>query len=701
MITRIAFPRRFLAALLMVAESILFAAEPVEFSFRVEHSKEENPFSREVWAEIETPSAQRLQLPAFYAGDFRWTVRTRSAEKGNYRFLGAQEVVRNELSTLSVSLQGKDRIKPRDTDDLGPALRVDPRTGTSFSDGSGQVYVPLGGNLPWADTDEVVDFYQSNLRSFGTAGLNWTRIWMCHWGQLNLDWREPHHSDNPPLGHLDLEVARSWDQIIASADAANIRVQMVLQHHDQYSSAVNSDWDANPWNSANGGFLDSPQDFFTDEQALQLTRDKYRYIVARWGYSSAIMAWELFNEVMWTDSRKGDSANNASVAQWHTDMARHIRRFDVQGHLITTSDDDLNHGLWNAMDYYQPHLYASNMVLGPQTLHHPPSSLDRPIFYGEIGDNNMVELTDAQRADGAAHIPIAWAGLFGEATQPAQLWYIDVLRQNGRMPELFSLAEFARASGLLQNVFNRTSHPTVIGGDLTSWCLSPGHTWARGSNPVIDLPVAGYEGAELMEFRRILTDASATPAHPYPNRVTFRFSSPAAARTTLKVANVSNSGSSLRVDLDGKTVVQESWPALTVGAASPSDVTYDFRIGYGQHELVIENPNGPEWVDLAELNLGINVPALIAIARHTANRSIIWVRHRDQLLSTAADEYLLSSRATLQLKDYPAGNWEISWWDPADGRVISSQTFGHSGGTLSLDTPSVSRHLAAWIEPTK
>ena len=66
--------------------------------------------------------------------------------------------------------------------------------------------------------------------------------------------------------------------------------QMVLQHHTQYSTAARADWDAHPWNLANGGWLKTPLDFFTDEQARAITRDKFRYIAARWGYSSSIMA---------------------------------------------------------------------------------------------------------------------------------------------------------------------------------------------------------------------------------------------------------------------------------------------------------------------------------------------------------------------------------------------------------------------------
>lgn len=677
---------------------LTLSAAPVEFSFRIDHDETQNPITREIWAEVEDPNGNRTRLPAYFDGGDTWAVRTRAAIKGNYRFLRADEWRDDLLQPVSVDLNDGDRLWVRDENSLGRPISIDGRTNRTFLDGNNRLYVPLGGNLPWTENEDTAGFYRDNLQRFAETGLNWTRIWMCHWGRLNLDWIEPHHGENPPLGHLDLDVARRWDRIIESADANGVRVQMVLQHHGQYSSTVNSDWDANPWNAANDGFLESPVEFFSDNQARQLTRDKFRYIVARWGYSSSIMAWELFNEVKWTDARRGTAETNAAVAAWHDEMARHLRRYDVHGHLITTSDDDLTHPLWSSMDYYQPHLYASNMVLGVQSVAQTPARLDRPLFYGEVGDDNMINLTSEQRSTGAAHVPMAWAGLFGSATQPAQLWYIDVLRQNDRWDELASLAGFARASGLLQHRFSRTTHPSVMGGDRTNWRIIPGYYWERGPNPEIHLDQTGHEGAELMEFRRVLTDASAIPAHDYPSKATFRVHAPAATNAQLTVARVNNRGSSLRITLNGEVVTEKVWPPLMTGQPAPTNETFPFRLGYGQHTLELENPTGPEWVDLAELDLGIQVPALVAIARHARDRSILWIRHRDQLLSPTDGEDLSATSATVQLEDYPAGTWLVTWWNPDRGRPLSSTTIDHPGGTLSLETPEIIRHAAAWLE---
>src|SRR6266481_9445051 len=120
-----------------------------------------------------------------------------------------------------------------------------------------------------------------------------------------------------------------------------------------HPSRVDSNWAINPWNAKNGGFLATPEEFFTNPRARALTRAKYRYILARWGYSTHVLAWELFNEVEWTDAIRNQHAD--TVAAWHREMAAFLRQQDPNRHLITTSSDTKIPGLYEAMDYVQPH----------------------------------------------------------------------------------------------------------------------------------------------------------------------------------------------------------------------------------------------------------------------------------------------------------------------------------------------------------
>ena len=50
----------------------------------------------------------------------------------------------------------------------------------------------------------------------------------------------------------------------------------------------------NPGNRGAG--IDSPFEIFYNEKAIENTRNLFRYIIARWGYATNLIAWELWNE---------------------------------------------------------------------------------------------------------------------------------------------------------------------------------------------------------------------------------------------------------------------------------------------------------------------------------------------------------------------------------------------------------------------
>jgi len=173
-------------------------------------------------------------------------------------------------------------------------VRTDQRDQYYLRYANGSPYLPIGHNVGWLPNGP--SDWKHYFTSMGAVGENWTRIWMTHFyeGQT-LEWSSNHWSGYfKGLGQFSLEMGWKLDRVIELAEENNIGIQLVLQHHGQFSTTVNSNWNENPYNIANanldGGFLENPEDFFTDNEAIRLTKYKYRYIVARWGYSGAILA---------------------------------------------------------------------------------------------------------------------------------------------------------------------------------------------------------------------------------------------------------------------------------------------------------------------------------------------------------------------------------------------------------------------------
>ncbi|NKB69711.1 MAG: DUF5060 domain-containing protein [Candidatus Latescibacteria bacterium] len=290
-----------------------------------------------------------------------------------------------------------------------------------FDDGS--PFFALGENMGWGDFSNPIGDYQDWLDDLAAHGGNYIRTWMASWG-FALEWSDT------GLGDYRRRQHRAWqlDWLIEHAGAQGIYIQLVLHNHGQVSSRVNPQWADNPYNTANGGPAARPGDFFTDTRARQLVERRLRYIVARWGYATSVMAWELFNEVDWTDNyddRQGD------IAQWHADMGRFLKRVDPNGHLVTTSlgRSQPNAAVWDkaAIDITQVHYY--DLDADPQQRQWEltgdfRAAQVKPVMLGEFcfQDPEQARLQDPT---GIYLHNTLWASAFSGALGAAAIWWWD------------------------------------------------------------------------------------------------------------------------------------------------------------------------------------------------------------------------------------------------------------------------------------
>lgn len=727
--------RLFLALAVSFCTGSLFAL-PVEFTFRPVEPVLRNPFSRDLWVEVTTPAGP-VQAPAFYVGNGRWSVRLAPNQAGRYQLGPVVETDQPGSRPVEVIVESEAAVTIPADGVSPPAVRLDPRDPRFFLAGT-ESYYPIGINLAWAPRHDPDAFYPVAFGKFAAAGLNWTRVWMSHWGALNLDWRIPAQAPSPPLGQLDLEVAAHWDRVIAAAETAGVRVQVVLQHHGQVSTRVNSNWAENPWNVANGGFLRTPAEFFTSPTARELTRRKYRYIAARWGYSPAVLAWELFNESMYVDARYTPPLDNEAVAAWTAEMTRALRRYDIHRHLVTTSDNALDHLLQGPVDYLQPHLYGANMLAGVRAYDVDPAALDRPVFYGEVGPDNALGLTPAQIDSGVAAAPLLWSSVMGRGLLPAQPWYWERVFAHDRMGEFAAFSRFVRESDFARATAELTSITPLVTSDArVPLIIRPALNWKPAPNPVVEVPLDGREAPALADLARHLVNPLGPGAATYPSRLTLHVDYPHAATATLHFPGAGNDGGSLRVIVDSEVKAEHTWapvpppPPLTITetVAVPGDETYpptldtppdavapsspdatpapnpafaprapfvlSLPLAAGPHVIEISNVHGEDWIEFSGLETGLEVPALAAVGKSSADRIYLWVWHREGVFDLEPGPAVTGSVA---LPAVPPGEWTLTWWDGVTGEPSAPTAISHAGGALDVPTPPIARHAAARLE---
>jgi hypothetical protein len=694
-------------------------AAPVEFTFSVPPSTSEpNPFARDIWARVRLPSGLVESRPAFHVGADHWAVRLAPRQAGRYQLLSASEASRSGELQLRLAPVGSASVSITKSaaTSVGP-VRIDPRDPRRFAQPDGPPYYPIGLNYAWDHKHAGTASFPDAFAEFEKNDLNWVRVWMCHWGATNLDWPADRKTTPAPApGYLDLATASRWDRIINLAEQHNLYLQIVLQHHGQLvSGGGHGNWAENPWNKANGGFLDYPSQFFTHPLALEATRIKYRYIVARWGYSDHVFAWELFNEFMWVNTW-GLADSSATIAAWHTDMARQLRRYDIDRHLVTTSHDDILHPAYAAMDFYQPHLYVRDSNTNVRRFDLDPATSDRPMFYGEIGHDHFDFIPKEQRQDGHLDVPQIWPSLFGDNFQPAQLWYSYNLIPSGRFGELGALARFAHAAQLDRRADLQPFSPPVRSDQTIPHTVLPAIAWTHRAPAVVPIPLDGSEPPTLASVpRNFVTDEY--PKNTLPGRVTFAFNLPAPLSARLEIDNI-QPGAALRLQLDDRVIVERSWPRLPDapkaapqapgpdGVIPPSPPAppapayltssrlpeiYPVVLPAGQSQLTLSNPGGTDRFQFVGLHLDREIPLLAACGRRAPDLVALWVWHRTGLWQT---ENPNPATATILIPDLPAGHWRIEWWDSFAGIPAPATVIDHPGGTLELPTPPVARHAA-------
>ena len=182
--------------------------------------------------------------------------------------------------------------------------------------------------------------YDRMLPRLAAVGGNYIRVWACP--SLTA---EPTYDGEQgsflalglgafvPYGTYNLEAAWRLDYIVELCRALSIKINLVL-----FTTQESCDdggtwcfWDQATWNAANGGPLANASALWTSPAARAELEQRWRYVVARWAYSTSIFSWELANE------NDGSAGWGEAAADMQLALASVIADADPYQHLIDNS----------------------------------------------------------------------------------------------------------------------------------------------------------------------------------------------------------------------------------------------------------------------------------------------------------------------------------------------------------------------------
>ncbi|HZQ07509.1 MAG TPA: hypothetical protein VFD70_13090, partial [Anaerolineae bacterium] len=431
-------------------------------------------------AHFRAPSGQRLRVPAFYFQRYRrfktwrgharykpigapvWQIRFAPQELGEYSFFLTLE---NCNGTTRYPERGALKFTCVPSSSKG-FVRVSPRDPRFFEFDNGESFVPISSGQQWWRSAARSFEYDRAFEAFGAHGINLTRIWtQCDGWALTVEGPfDGYGGYRSPQGNPEDDLSRDLaaraeriatlpkgtqmnprgtfelDCIVQAAERNGVYLQLCSVGAPQWiwdksvtdTSQRQVNWNPNPaaW---------------TDPAYIAYWKRNFRYRVARWGYSTAIFAWELVNE-------HPAVPVGSEIYHFYQTYGAYQRETDPYHHLRTTSQQSQtwSPGLFssdafdiaNYHDYMMPSRHPDELTYDAaqfvyriaQCLRTPNADCGlplgdgsvwqgaaKPIVWGEL-DTGTAQWNEPNPQPRATH-NMRWAGLFSPLGMSPIDWY--------------------------------------------------------------------------------------------------------------------------------------------------------------------------------------------------------------------------------------------------------------------------------------
>jgi hypothetical protein len=198
---------------------------------------------------------------------------------------------------------------------------VDKRRGTYFTLDDESAFFLVGENMAWSGVWPY--FPGSSQWSNGTggtyafdrwlpklaaAGGNFIRLWLGPSLVRQPEWLGERGtmlglalmgSDDGSAVFGEYNLAAAWrvDYIVELCRQLGVKIALVLDAQQAFCELPGTwcFWNASTYNVANNGPLSDPSTYYTTQATLFELRQRWAYVVSRWGYSTSIFSWELAN----------------------------------------------------------------------------------------------------------------------------------------------------------------------------------------------------------------------------------------------------------------------------------------------------------------------------------------------------------------------------------------------------------------------
>ncbi len=691
-----------------------------------------NPFDPEVIrvdAVLHAPSGGQQAVPGFYYREYsrslvggeerltavktpEWRLRFRAVEEGPHT-VTATIFTHGDPTGPTVSLDFNVGANPK-----WPARRGVVRiaaNGRYFETGDGQALPLIGHCVCWHHGRGTFDF-DDWFAAMAAAGENYARLWMSPWA-LGIE-------AGPDTG-VNYRLDRAWqlDHVFGLAERHGIYLMLCFDYHGMFETTPdywggNDNWKLNPYNAANGGPCANQNEFFTKPEARAIYQKRLRYLIARYGHSPNLLAWQFFNEI----DNVYSHLQPADVASWHAAMGDWLKSNDPWRHLVTTS---LTGGsdrpeIWQLpqMEFAMYHSYgqAQPAAALPVIARRFLRDYAKPLMIGEFGTDWRGWRREQDPFLRGWRQGI-WAGALSGTVGTAMSWFWEDIHEGQLYPAYTALREVLLPAGWGDGdwqplEFQTAGDPPVQVGDPLpegepfNVTLPLDGNW--GAKPAGELAVANLDaGGQSARVLNAFVHGTAHPDLRTPFRLDAWFTN--AARLVMRLNSVSD-GAVLGVWVDRQPFFQRSLPnqdgQWLVNGEYNEDIVVELPTG--RHLVEIRNTGG-DWFYLDWIRLEAVWPARYADDWRPSPVAVGLRGGRESLLYVVNPRASYPANAThaviepfdgdiLRVKSLPAGSYRARWYHPQTGARLGETAGTSDGALLTLPLLELREDLAGRLE---
>ncbi|MFP4380655.1 MAG: DUF5060 domain-containing protein [Candidatus Sumerlaeia bacterium] len=434
----------------------------VEFSFDLSRAYD-NPYDPEeirIDGIFQDATGQTYEIPAFYYQDFVrsqlkdgteqcrpvgkacWKLRYLPMEAGEHSFfIRMSDLYGDRYETSPQTFTVADAP-------FKGLIRVDPDDPSYLSFTNGDFYFPLGLIVRSPDDNRQQYDYEFEMKEgMGTfaydyyfqgmadAGINFSRVWMSAWWTA-IEWTHGYRSDYADIGRYNQLNAWRLDYVMDLGEKLGIYIDLTLHNHGQFRAQnFDTEWYDNPYYSGQGGPVERPEEFWTDEESRHYLKKRLRYILARWSASPSLAFWELCNEVDLVGNY-----NSRNIRSWHQAMGSWMKEADPYNHIVTThytsNRFDPNVMGLPEMEVAQSTAYRTDMIHRCVEMYQDHAIFGKPVYVNEFGvGRSHLELQHNLHSG-------LWASSVMPFCGPALFWWWPYVHEKGEYYQYKGIVRF-------------------------------------------------------------------------------------------------------------------------------------------------------------------------------------------------------------------------------------------------------------------